>query len=193
MTSVVAGSHIGPASFVIGRLRIVSTQPDSLVVTKSSENPTPAHSSATKQVHSSPRRTDGHRFYGGKRPLGTAPGWTSESTNNIEATEGPSSCCRIQYHDAATPSRSVPVGELISHLHNNPSESVVNIARRLQSDHHWTDEDTDIVQERLSDLRAQQIEFVGRIHKIFRYVYGAFEMDIFVAVQDNFVAFTERL
>ena len=40
------------------------------------------------------------------------------------------------------------------------------MARRLQGIHRWSEEDTDIIQERLTDLRSQQFEIVGQIQKI---------------------------
>ena len=58
----------------------------------------------------SPRRADGNRFYGGKRPPGTAPGWTPNDDNFGAVIFGADinqpKCRRLQVETVAAPSRS---------------------------------------------------------------------------------------
>ena len=59
-----------------------------------------------------------------------------------------------------------PVGDLIKQLNAHPTETVVHMARRIQRMHQLTEEDTDIIQERLQDLRAQQLELLSQIKRV---------------------------
>ena len=132
----------------------------------------------------SPRRADENRFYGGKRPPGTAPGWTPNDDNFGAVIFGADinqpKCRRLQVETVAAPSRRVPVKDLIRQLNQHPTESVVHMARRLQGIHRWSEEDTDIIQERLTDLRSQQLEIVGQIQSILPVEQSAENMQRFL-------------
>ena len=54
------------------------------------------------------------------------------------------------------------------------------MARRLQGIHRWSEEETDIVQERLTDLRSQQLEIVGQIQSILPVEQSAENMQRFL-------------
>lgn len=112
------------------------------------------------------RRVDGHRFYGGKRPPGTAPGWTPDCSA-FGADDNAPKCRRLQLEGtgAQRTSTRIPVEDLLGELRRHPSDSVDDIARRLQRSHQWTEEHTPAVRQRLDDLRAAQLDIVGRIQR----------------------------
>jgi hypothetical protein len=149
--------------------------------------PSPSDTATVAPERTSPRRADGNRFYGGKRPPGTAPGWTPNDDKFGAVIFGADinqpKCRRLQVEAVeaiAAPSRRVPVKDLIRQLNQHPTETVVHMARRLQGIHRWSEEDTDIVQERLIDLRSQQLEIVGQIQKILPVEQSADNMQRFL-------------
>jgi uncharacterized C2H2 Zn-finger protein len=102
-----------------------------------------------------------HPRTGGKYPPGII--WKSEAAAVA--------CSRLDKRQRSPspdvqPSRQFPVELLVRELDRQPTLSNQDIAKTLGHRFGWTQEDIDIVIERLSDLRAQRVDTAAHLRKL---------------------------
>lgn len=111
---------------------------------------------------SPPRRPDGRRFYGGKRPPGV-PASASSAVRELSCRGLSMKRDRSPSLHPASASARLPVAELLSELEKQPTASCADVAQVLRQRYELSDSDTNMTLERLEDLRAAQLAVVKRV------------------------------
>jgi len=135
---------------------------------------------ADVDLSSPPRRPDGQRFYGGKRPPGTSSSVGSAAATDVDSSPHPRSTNNRHLLGGSRPpvspssvgsaaatdvdsSRHLPAAELILALRQNADKTTTDIAAELCHRFGWNTEAQRTLGYRLKDIREAQKDIVAQI------------------------------